>query len=277
MTHRAVKDVRIVASALLIGAMAFGQTSVVFGYEESAVANPGTLAGRAVLDGPIPGPRIFPIALYPFAPFCAENPRIADGSGNIRIQEFEVRADGGLNDVVIAVQGVKRGKPFPPIVAEILVRDCEFLPFVSVVQNHGQFHIVNEDPVIHNSQLYQAEKGNLRLTVPIPPHSEGMFPIEFERNYRIYQMICGMHEFMQTWGYAVDNPYYAVTDAAGRFSIDGLPPGTYTVTAWRPHFTPIERTVTIEPNGTAQMDISFDATTVKRPVYESQERFRIQH
>jgi hypothetical protein len=93
----------------------------------------------------------------------------------------------------------------------------------------------------------------------------------------MYQMICAMHEFMQTWGYAVENPYYAVTDEAGRFSIDGLPPGTYTVTAWRPHFKPIERTVTIEPNGTARMDVSFDATTVKRPIYESQERFRIQH
>jgi hypothetical protein len=85
-----------------------------------------------------------------------------------------------------------------------------------------------------------------------------------------------MHEFMQTWGYAVDNPYYALTDENGMFTIDGLPPGTYTVTAWRPHFPPMERRVTIASSGTEQIEFSFDAALVKRPLYETQERFRIQ-
>jgi hypothetical protein len=277
MAYRFMNRIRVVAAALVCaGGIAVNGPSIAFGYEEAAVSKGGTLTGLARLDGPIPEARIFPLALYPFGPFCNKNTRISDGEGNIRIQEFEVGADHGLKDVVVAVQGVKRGKPFPAIVAEIVARDCEFLPAIAVVQNHGQFHMVNEDPVIHNSQLYQSEKGNLRLTVPNPPNSEGTFPINFERKYRIYQMICGMHEFMQTWGYAVDNPYYALTDENGHFSIDGLPPGTYTVTAWRPHFQPIKQRVTIPPQGTARMEVAFDATTVRRPLYETQDNFRIQ-
>jgi hypothetical protein len=38
----------------------------------------------------------------------------------------------------------------------------------------------------------------------------------------------------------------------------------------------MEQQVTIAPNGTARIEVPFDATTVKRPVYETQEKFRIQ-
>jgi hypothetical protein len=89
-------------------------------------------------------------------------------------------------------------------------------------------------------------------------------------------MICGMHEFMQTWGYAVDNPYYALSDGDGNFTIDQLPPGKYEVIAWRPHFKPIEQEITVTANKAVSLNFEFDASTVKRPHYETQEKFRIQ-
>jgi hypothetical protein len=260
---------------LFTGVIGFFGNSVAFGYEEAAVTEGGTITGKVTLKGEIPEPRIFPLALYPFGPYCNKNKVITDGHGNVRISEFSVAADGGMKDVVVAVQEVKRGKPFKPIVADLVARDCEFLPFVTIVQNHGTFVMKNEDPIIHNAQLYQSEKGNLLLTVPNPPNSTGTFPINFERHKKIYQMICGMHEFMQTWGYAVDNPYYALTDGDGKFSIDQLPPGKYEVVAWRPHFKPIELEIMVSPNKTVSLDFEFDATTVKRPHYETQEKFRI--
>lgn len=256
--------------------MGAGAVPAAFGYEEAAVTNGGVLTGTVTLDGAVPEPRIFPLALYPFGPYCGKNTSISDGHGNVRISEFVVAPDHGMKDVVVAVQHVDKGKPFPPMVTNLVAQDCQFLPFVSIVQNHSTFTMTNRDPILHNAQLYQAGEGNLLLTVPNPPHSTGTFPIRFEHHKRIYQMICGMHEFMQTWGYAVDNPYYALTDEHGAFRIDGLPPGTYQVTAWRPHFQPIERTVTIAPNGTASLAVAFDAKNVKRPNYETQEKFRIQ-
>ena len=256
--------------------LGFVGISDVFGYDEVVVTNGGIITGKVTLKGPIPEPRIFPLALYPFGPFCEKNKEISDGQGNVRISEFSVADDGGMKDVVVAVQGVRKGKPFRPIVADLVARDCEFFPFVSIVRNHGTFTMKNEDPIIHNAQLYQSEKGNLLLTVPNSPNSAGTFPIHFEKHKKIYQMICGMHEFMQTWGYAVDNPYYALTDGDGKFTIDQLPPGEYEVIAWRPHFKPIERRITVKANGTTPLFFEFDASTVKRPHYETQEQFRIQ-
>jgi hypothetical protein len=278
MLDKAMKSLHVISAVLIfLGIAGTYGDSTVFSYDEIAVTDGGTLTGRVTLKGPIPEPRVFPLTLYPFGTYCGKNKAISDGQGNVRISEFSAGPDGGLKDVVVTVQGVGRGKPFKPIVANLVARDCEFFPFVSIVQNHGTFVMKNEDPIIHNAQLYQSERGNLLLTVPNPPNSSGTFPIHFEKNRRIYQMICGMHEFMQTWGYAVDNPYYALTNNDGRFTIDGLPPGKYKVIAWRPHFKPIEKEITILSKGVASLAFAFDSSTVKRPHYETQEKFRIQH
>ncbi|HXN07237.1 MAG TPA: carboxypeptidase-like regulatory domain-containing protein, partial [Nitrospiria bacterium] len=88
-------------------------------------------------------------------------------------------------------------------------------------------------------------------------------------------MICGMHEFMQTWGYVVDNPYYARTKKDGLFSIDQIPPGTYKVIAWHPHFQPIEKEIVVLPGENAPLDFKFDSAEIKHPNYEIQEKFRV--
>lgn len=64
---------------------------------------------------------------------------------------------------------------------------------------------------------------------------------------------------MQNLGYAIDNPYNAVTDQDGSFSIGDLPPGTYHVKAWHPILGVQERELTLEPNATATLDVRFDA------------------
>ncbi len=72
-------------------------------------------------------------------------------------------------------------------------------------------------------------------------------------------MQCGVHPYMQNWGYAIDNPYYAVTDVAGAFFISNLPPGAYRVKAWHPILSVQERELTGTPNDTATLEVQFDA------------------
>jgi hypothetical protein len=283
----------LVVGVVLLGVPGWPGRSVA--YEETTVRNGGTLTGRVVLDGPVPEPRVFSLVLYPFGPFCK---RISDGQGHVLLQEFLTGKDGGLQDAVVTVQNVSQGKPFPPIKNEFVAIDCMFHPadvpqaeqyivsekgrlthahpVVAILQNHHPISVVNKDPIIHNGQVFQSERGNIVLNFPLPvsPEPRGG-PIHFEPGKRIAQMICGMHEFMQSWGFMVDNPYYARTKRDGHFTIDALPPGTYTVSAWHPHLKPIEWTVTIRPGETTAIDFTFDAKKVVRPSYESQEKFRI--
>jgi hypothetical protein len=70
-----------------------------------------------------------------------------------------------------------------------------------------------------------------------------------------------MHPYMQNWGYAVDNPYYAVTDATGSFSIQDLPSGTYRLKAWHPILGTQEQEFTVAPNEKISLELSFEPTS----------------
>jgi plastocyanin len=244
-------------------------------YQPMAVTNGGSISGRVMLDGTPPPARLFPVVLYPFGPYCEKNTNIYDGKGHIRLAEFHTAKDGGLQDVVVAIEGITAGKPFAPITASVRSKGCQFLPFVNIVQDGGTLNMTNEDPLLHNSQIYQSDKGNIILNVPMAPNSKSTHTVVFEKNHHIYQMICGMHEFMQTWGFAVDNPYYARVDQNGRFTIDGIPPGKYKVIAWHVHIHPIEREITVKANGQTTVNFEFEADEVKLPHYETQEKFRV--
>jgi hypothetical protein len=145
-----------------------------------------------------------------------------------------------------------------------------------VIQNHQPISVINRDPVIHNGQIFQNERGNIILNFPLPVSDESRGGvIHLDPGKRITQMICGMHEFMQSWGFAVDNPYYALTKKGGEFDIDQLPPGRYRVMVWHPHLKPVEKEVVVPANGRVELNFEFDATKVKRPEYEIQKKFRV--
>ena len=264
-------------------------------YEAIEVPDGGTLSGKVTLKGTPPVPRVFPLVLYPFGPFCK---KISDGQGNVRLMEFSVDSAGGLKDTIVAVQKVGRGKPFEPLKSDFVTIDCMFHPadvpdseqfstgadgkvhhehpLVTVVQNDQHVSILNRDPVFHNAQFFQSEKGNIILNFPLPVSTDPRGgKLHFERDKRVVQLICGMHEFMQSWGFRVDNPYYAKTKKGGEYVIDKLPPGTYRVTAWHPHLKVIEKEVSVAANGKVSLDFEFDSAQVQRPIYESQRDFRI--
>ncbi|HET6370095.1 MAG TPA: carboxypeptidase-like regulatory domain-containing protein [Nitrospiria bacterium] len=270
-------------------------SGVALGYDEVKVTNGGSITGKVILKGPVPPPRIFPLVLYPFGPFCK---RISDGQGNVRLMEFAVDSGGGLKDAVVAVEAVKQGKTFPPVKNDFVTVDCMFHPadvsdaemysvgsegklhhthpLVTVVRNHEPTTIINKDPVVHNAQYFQSEKGNIVLNFPLPVSDKPRGGIlNLAPGKRITELICGMHEFMQSWGFVVDNPYYAKTKKGGEFTIDNLPPGTYKVSAWHPHLEIMEKEVTVPANGNVRLDFEFNGADVQRPIYESQREFRV--
>jgi hypothetical protein len=53
-----------------------------------------------------------------------------------------------------------------------------------------------------------------------------------------------------------NHPYYGLTDGDGRYRIDNIPAGTYTVAAWHEGATRDTRSVTIPPQG-GPVDLDF--------------------
>ncbi|HET6464928.1 MAG TPA: carboxypeptidase-like regulatory domain-containing protein [Nitrospiria bacterium] len=269
-------------------------SSIALPYEAVDVKNGGTISGKVTLRGPVPEPRVFPMALYPFGDFCK---KISNGEGLVLLREFNADTAGGLQDAVVAVQNVPKGKAFRSHDTELVTVNCMFHPadvpeseqfafhhgqlvhvhpLLTVIRNHSLLSVVNRDPVSHAAQVYQPEKGNRVLSFPVPvSYKANSGYVNLEDGQQIAQIICEMHEYMQTWAWVVDNPYFAKTKTGGEFRIENLPPGTYNVIAWHPHMKPIQKQVTISSKETTILDFEFDAHQVVRPIYETQTRFRI--
>ena len=242
-------------------------------YQEIEVKNGGTIQGKATLVGKMPFPRIYHLILFPNIDMCAEID--TDDEMNRVLDDFKVSPDGGLKDVVVTIQQVDAGKPFNKDPINIVAENCKFLPDVSIIRQGEPFKVDNLDAVMHNSQVYQKERGKILLNIPIPAEEVSEGKITFKKKYKIMQMICGMHEFMQTWGYRVQNPYYSQTKIDGNFKIDNVPPGEYKLTAWHYLMKKQTQKIKIASGETIDLSFVFDADKVVRPFYETMKSGRI--
>ncbi len=217
-------------------------------YESITVTNGGSISGKVKLDGQKPPPLAYNLIINNDTEFCG---RISSGSGWRIVDEFQVAPDGGLANVVVFLEGVYKGKPFPEEAPPtITAQDCTFTPELTIVRDQEPVHIINMDPIVHDVQVYETAAFGpkimfhrpLRLNPFHPKHllrdhvhepGEPMVDtIQFTRGRRLLFLECGFHNFMQSWGVAVNNPYYAVTDSEGNFKIPDIPEGVYQLVAW---------------------------------------------
>ena len=249
-------NVKIIGITVWAALLVFGYVPV-GAYVEQPVTDGATIHGNVAFKGPAPQPRSFGLIVYPDMDLCE---RISDGKGHRMLRDFTISKDGGLKDVVVVVEDVKQGKPFRFMGPNITMKDCEFSPFMSVVRDRDNMTFQNKDGVIHDIQTYAIEdnkRGDKIFDRAALPDTTLSQEIHMPKGQRIVWTQCGKHSFMQTWSYTVDNPYYAITADDGTFSIQGLPPGRYRVTAWHPFMKLREQTIDVAPNSRVVVNFEF--------------------
>ena len=237
--------------------IAVGPPTDAWAYESAAVPNGATLQGRVTFTGTVPEPKVFELRRYYDREYCAV---LSDGNGHRLLKEVTVGLDGGLKDVVVVVEGIEKGKPFTFTDAEVEATLCQFLPFVTVVSDKRRVTVFNRDPVSHDIQGYAYDQSGVDIVLHRPAlHVSGTTDmVQLVKGRKVFTMQCGMHPYMQNWGYAIDNPYYAVTSPNGAFAIGDLPAGTYRIKAWHPTLGTQEREITVKPNETVTLDLLFE-------------------
>lgn len=260
-------------------------------YEEISVMEGGTIMGTVKLEGQVPKPKGYNLTTLPDPFYCG---RISDGQGWRILQPFNIGPEGEFREVVVYLEGVQKGKPFETASApRIEAKDCLFLPFTTVVRDDQSVSIVNMDPVMHDIQAYETSRLGARVlfNVPLPMNPQhprnikdrsdaGLYHkhmagppmkqlVNLSKGRGIFVMQCGFHAYMESWGVAVTNPYFAKTDEQGRFAIAHVPAGTYKLVVWHPYVrTTIEQTVTVGPRETMETSIVVPAPTGRLYVNE---------
>ncbi len=275
---------KTITHLIAAGALAVSLAAPVQAYESTTVVDGGTVSGKITLEGKVPKPKGYNLITLPDQYYCG---RISDGNGWRILQPFQVGPAGQFRDVVVYLEGIDQGKPFEEaMIPQIEARDCLFHPFTTVVRDDQTVTVVNMDPVMHDIQAYETSNLGPRVLFNVPLPMNPQHPRDFKdrseaamyhkhmagppskqlvnlsKGRKIFVMQCGFHAYMESWGVAVQNPYFAKTDAEGRFVLTGVPPGTYKMVVWHPYIrTPNEQTITVGPNEMVEANMAIAAPT----------------
>ncbi len=229
------------ACAGSLAAMLLAGPGAAVAYEEATVENGGTVAGRIWFPGEHPESESFKVPKDNHV--CGIRKRdqtfIVDGTS------------GGLKNAVIEIVGVSAGKPLALPGPTLDQAECTYVPHLQVAALGTQVVITNSDPILHNIHAWVGDK--TLFNVAQPPVGKLQFRQDLAEVGPV-RVVCDVHDWMAAYVYVVDHPYVAVTDAAGRFTIPDVPPGTYTLKVWHEGLGEVTREVTVTAGDTATED-----------------------
>jgi plastocyanin len=106
----------------------------------------------------------------------------------------------------------------------------QFVPHVLPVPAGTTVRFLNDDPTAHNVFSPDNEKFNLG-TWPKGQTKEYTFN-KCTKFPCVYTLLCRVHPEMEGYVVVLQNPYFAVSGKDGRYTINDVPAGSYTLAVW---------------------------------------------
>jgi len=202
----------------------------------------GEATGRALHEGE--APEVKPLSIEAKA---AEGCVPGGGEVDSTDRSLLISKDGGIANVVIevSVEGAQVKVPEKPIHMD--QTKCRFEPHVVVVPAGSTIEYLNSDSVSHNVHTYAKRNDSMNKTIA----SGGKETQKYEKADQI-EVKCDIHPWMNSYLVVTGAPYYAVTDADGKFSIAGLPAGTHKVDYWHEKLGKGKAEITVKDDGTVE-------------------------
>lgn len=223
---RGVPSRRVAIGLLLVAAAAVAQP----------IAAPPTL-GR--IEGQV---RLTSVSTRPVASGVYPSRRVA-----ARIAS----AGPETGNVVVFINDAPRRQHLAAMRATITQKDEAFVPRVVAITAGSTVEFPNFDPYFHNVfSLSRAASFDL-----------GRYPRGDSRARKfsatgLVKVYCHLHSHMSASIMVFDHEYFRIPEPDGSFTLDGVPPGTYRISAWHERIGESVRQVRVDPGGRARVEFS---------------------
>jgi hypothetical protein len=215
-------------------------------YEGDPTVAGVTVSGRVLYTGSLPKPDRVPV--HRDSRFCGET---------VSIDKIQVeRASGGIDDVVISLEGIGRGKPLVPDKTVITFenRTCRFMPRTNVAVVGSVLEILNRDPILHNTHMRIDGRSGPTIINVVQPAGVDVI-MKTLQIAGFFDIRCDAHTFMQASMHVFEHPYFAMSDSTGRFEMAQVPPGTYRLRMWHEALGTRTKTITVPSTGPLTVDL----------------------
>ena len=166
-------------------------------------------------------------------------------------------ADQPAVGAVIWVPGVP-GAPPPASAPTLASKDKRFDPHVVVAMRRSTVVFPNLDKIFHN--VFSRSPGN--------EFDLGLYRGGKSRDFQfatpgLVRIYCNIHSEMAAYVMVLEGAAFAVSDAAGRYRITGLPEGRREVRVWHEKAGETSGTVDVSEGRAATLDLLLDASAYR--------------
>lgn len=207
-----------------------------------------SITGTITFDGKAPALR--PIAMDA-DPVCAKK-----HSGPVANEMLALGTGNTMGNILVWVSKGVPAKTYPAPSTPVTLdqRGCMYSPHVMGIMVGQPYKILNSDGVLHN--VHTLPKVNSSFNQGMPPSMKEA-NTKFDKPEAVFHIKCDVHPWMSAYIAVFTNPFFSVTSTDGKFTITGLDPGTYEVTAWHEKLGTRTASITVGANDKKTQDFKF--------------------
>lgn len=214
-----------------VGVLALGRTALPVHAARRAT---GTLSGKVTFTGT--PPKMKPIDMSK-EPNC-----VSQHATPVMTENVVTGPANTLRWVVVYISaGEAPGASSATETVRYDQKGCQYLPHVAVMEVNQPLEVLNNDPHSHN--IHPLARVNAEWNKSQPKGAPAIHATWAQPEF--IPVKCNVHPWMHGYFAVLQTSHYAVSDENGAFSIAGLPPGKYTVTAWHEQFGTQRQEVTV--------------------------------